>query len=338
MRVDTIYLAGCASVLPARMEADEAVRQGLCEPSIPRETKITSVTVSDGASGPEMAAQAAREAIADSGCATSDVALVLHASLHYQGHDLWSSSAFVQREAVGSDCSAMDVGQMSNGGMAALELAVSWLMGRGGRPAALLTAGDRFCLPVVDRWRTDPGTVLADGGSALVLSRSGGFARLLCCVSTMDSELEFMHRGHDAFGEVPFSHRTPVDLGVPAKASTSDVGMKYILSRLAAGQREAITRALAEADLTLPKITWFVLPHLGWPRLRMAFFHPHGIEPERSTWSWARTVGHLGAGDQFAGLAHLRRSGLLKAGDICALLGVGTGFTWSCAIIEATGE
>jgi 3-oxoacyl-[acyl-carrier-protein] synthase III len=45
-------------------------------------------------------------------------------------------------------------------------------------------------------------------------------------------------------------------------------------------------------------------------------------------------VGHLGAGDQFAGLAHLVDAGELGAGGIAVLLGVGCGFVWSCAVVE----
>jgi 3-oxoacyl-[acyl-carrier-protein] synthase-3 len=45
-------------------------------------------------------------------------------------------------------------------------------------------------------------------------------------------------------------------------------------------------------------------------------------------------VGHLGAGDQFAGLAHLVDTGLLHLGQTCVLVGIGAGFSWTVAVLE----
>ncbi|WP_223874701.1 3-oxoacyl-[acyl-carrier-protein] synthase III C-terminal domain-containing protein [Salinispora oceanensis] len=61
-----------------------------------------------------------------------------------------------------------------------------------------------------------------------------------------------------------------------------------------------------------------------------------GIDAADSTWGWGSTVGHLGAGDQAAGLAHLRDTGALTAGRRVALLGAGGGFAWSTAILEVS--
>jgi 3-oxoacyl-[acyl-carrier-protein] synthase-3 len=59
-----------------------------------------------------------------------------------------------------------------------------------------------------------------------------------------------------------------------------------------------------------------------------------GLDPERTTAQWSREVGHLGPADQMAGLSHLCAEGLLSPGDRCVLMGVGAGFTWSCAVLE----
>lgn len=58
------------------------------------------------------------------------------------------------------------------------------------------------------------------------------------------------------------------------------------------------------------------------------------IDLDLTTWSWGRTVGHLGAGDQIAGLGHLVEDAAVNAGDHCMLLGVGAGFTWTCALVR----
>ena len=342
LRFDDIHVAGHGTWLPPARSVARAVEEGLVDARTAHRAQAESVTVSDGESGPEMAVLAARAALAGAAAAgfTPQVDLVLHASVHYQGHDLWAPASYVQRHALGSSggvCPAVEIRQLSNGGMAALELAASYLTAAPEREGALLTSGDRFSPPGFDRWNGDPGTLYADGGSALLLSRTGGFARLRSLVTFSDPELEGMHRGDDPFGTAPFAVRPTIDMEVTKKAYTSRVGVSFCISRVSAGQRSAVKRALAEADVPLDAVDWFVLPHLGRRRLEAAFFGPLGIDPDRSTWPWSRGIGHLGAGDQFAGVGHLVDSGRLRPGQRCLLLGVGAGFSWSCAVLEATG-
>lgn len=334
MRLDNMFVAGSASCLPPAMTVARAVAAGLCEASTAAAMKTVSVTVSERESGPELAAEAARTALARSGTGPAEIDLVLHASIYYQGHELWAPASYVQRAAVGNQCPAMDIGQVSNGGMASLELATAYLRADPARTAALLTSGDRFCAPGFDRWHSDPGTVYADGGAALVLSRRSGFARLRSLVTVSRPELEGMHRGTVPFGPVPFSHRERVDLEACKDEFLEETGKSFVLSHLGTGQREAIKGALADGDLELDHIDWFVLPHLGYRRLAAGYFTKYGIDPERTTWPWSRTVGHLGAGDQFAGLDHLVTTGAAGPGSRCLLVGVGAGFSWSCAVVE----
>ncbi|MFG2822910.1 ketoacyl-ACP synthase III family protein [Kitasatospora sp. NPDC048365] len=337
MKYDDIYLAGHGASLPPAKPVAEAVAEGLLDPETARRTKAEAVVVSDGRSGPEFAAEAARAALAATAPGLADrVDLLLHATVYHQGHDLWAPASYVQREALRNSCPAIEIRQLSNGGMAALELGAGYLSGVEGREAVLLTAGDRFAPPGFDRWNGDPGTLYGDGGSALVLSRRGGFARLRSLVTLSDSELEGMHRGDDPFGAAPFEHRPVIDLEVAKQAFVARHGVSWCVTRVSGGQHAAVKAALAEADVRLEDIDRFVLPHLGHRRLSAAFFKPFGIDPERSTWPWSRAVGHLGAADQFAGLGHLVASGALRPGGLALLLGIGAGFSWSAAVVEAT--
>jgi 3-oxoacyl-[acyl-carrier-protein] synthase-3 len=95
-----------------------------------------------------------------------------------------------------------------------------------------------------------------------------------------------------------------------------------------------VDRALSEGDVKLADIDWFVLPSLGAGRIKAHFLDPLGIDLDRTTWPWGRHVGHLGAGDQIAGLSHLGGAGRLARGQRCLLLGVGAGFSWSAAVVE----
>jgi 3-oxoacyl-[acyl-carrier-protein] synthase-3 len=333
MRLEQVYIAGTGCWLPDAMTLEEAERRGLCERRLVWGTGITSVRVAVDPA-PEMAVRAARSALAEAACRPEEVALILHAAAYYQGHDMWSPASYVQRYTVGNRCPSIEVRQMSNGGMAALELATSYLAADRTRGFALVTTGDRFCLPGYDRWRTDPGTVCGDGGTAIVLSNVRGPLQVHSVASVSDSSLEQMGRGDDPFADAPLARRAPIDLDRYAASVVREIGLDTLLDRIEAGQQEVVERTLADAKVDMGDIAWFILPALGQTRLRAHFYRPLGLDPARTTWSWGRTTGHLGAGDQFAGLNHLVATGKMAPGDRGLLLGVGSGFTWSAAVVE----
>jgi 3-oxoacyl-[acyl-carrier-protein] synthase-3 len=282
----------------------------------------------------EMAARAVEPALRQAGCTGDEIDLILHADTYYQGYDLWPPASYVQRAAVGNRCPAMEIRQMSNGGMAAIELAAAYLAASPARRFALVTTGDRFCGPGYDRWHSDLGTICGDGGTAAVLSSESGYARLISLASVSDPSLEEMNRGSDPVGDAPFSVRKPIDLEAHRREFVSQVGLDSVMDRIDAGQREALETALSQAETDLADLSWFVLPSMGRGRLKAHFLDPLGIDLDKTTWSWGRHIGHLGAGDQIAGLGYLADTGRLRPGQRCLLAGVGAGFTWSAAVIE----
>ncbi len=299
-------------------------------------TGLESVAYSPDESPAEMAAHAARTVLTRSGSTPGEVDLLLHADTYHQGQDLWPVASYIQREALGNSCQAIEIRQMSNGGLAAMDLATAYLAAGHGRGDALLTTADRFCEPGIDRWRTDPGTPYADGASALLLSRRRGFARLVSLALFADPELEPLHRGDEPFTRAPFGHRMPVDFEQAKRAFIGRSGMSYAITRAHNGQQTVIKEALADAGMELGDARWVVLPHFGSRRLKAIYHQPFGIDPARTTWEFSRTVGHLGAGDQFASLDHLLVSRKVCPGDRIVLVSVGAGYSWGCAVVEIT--
>ncbi|WP_020497321.1 ketoacyl-ACP synthase III family protein [Sciscionella marina] len=336
MRLDEVFLVGTGRFLPPALSIERAEESGLVRRSAVWRTGITSVCVSESESGPDMAVRAAESVLATTGCRPADIDLVLHASFYYQGHDLWPAASYVQHHALDNTCPAIEINQMSNGGMAALELATAYLLADETKRYALITTGDRFCAPGIDRWTSDPGTVLADGATAAIVSTRGGFARIRSLVTISDPSLEGMQRGRDPVADAPLATRKPIAVEEQRRSFIARNGLDSVLDRIDSGQREVLKLTLADAGTELDQIDWFVLPNLGRGRLDEYFLRKFDIDPEHTTWSWGSRIGHLGAGDQFAGLGHLADSGLLRPGQRCLLLGAGAGFSWSGAVVEIT--
>ncbi|MGZ3460685.1 MAG: ketoacyl-ACP synthase III family protein, partial [Archangium sp.] len=275
-----------------------------------------------------------RLALERAGLGPEEISVVLHASSWYQGLEFWPAASYVHHQVVGSGNSAlaMDVQQMSNGGLAAMDLAASYLAAEGARQAALVTVADRFCEPGFDRWRSDS-TLYGDGAAALVLSRRGGFARLRNVVSLSDTFLEVLFRGREPFGPVSGHAGRPVDIRKRREAVFELEGRPVIREHIAKGLNAAIARVLDEAGIGIADLARIVLPNVGLSSMRF-YTKVLGIELSKTQWEWGRNVGHLGAADQFAGLTHLVESGEVGPGDRVLLVGIGAGFVWSCAVVE----
>lgn len=339
MRWGQVHIAATGVWLPGRRSAEEAVRSGRYGAEEHAANRIVSVAAADtepdgGPSAPEMAVRAARVALERAGEAAQRVSTVFHSHLWFQGAELWAPASYIAERTVGSDVPAFGLQQSCNAGVASLELAAGRL---GTADAALLTTADRFTGPSFDRWRCERGLVYGDGGTALVLSGTGGFARLLSTATRVDNSLEPVSRAV-RLADDPRAVETPLDLAAGADAYTRAHGnMRQIAQRMAEVADASVRDALTDADTTMSGIDRVVLVSTGRSRMRWQLELQLGVPEKISNWELSGTVGHLGAGDHFAGLDHLVESRQVQAGDRVLLVGGGTGYSCSSAVLEITG-
>ena len=339
MHLDDLFVAGVGCWLPPAVSAPAAVADGRYDPADHTQNEYVSITVAgDGDAPPKMAVRAGRQALAQSGVPPGDIAVLLHASLWYQGVDFWPAASYIHHQVLGDGrhAPAMEINQMSNGGMAALELAAAYVTAAPARRAALVTTADRLALPGFDRWRSDlPGIVYGDGAAALVLARAG-FARLLSVTTVSDSSLEGMYRGSEPFGTVSGHAGQPVGNRARRADFAAGADPGALGRQIAAGLSEAVDLAVADAGCKRGDINWAVFPNLGVSALRRAYLAPLGLELAATTWEWGRLTGHVGAADQIIGLYNLHRTGRAAPGERVLLVGIGAGFSWTCAVAEFT--
>lgn len=337
MRWHDLYVSSVGQWLPPRIDMTTAVAEGMCSQQTHERTGLTSICVSDEAPV-ELAVRAADSALQRSAHASDDIAILLYATASYQGLDAWNAAAYVQALTGTARAFAVEVRQLSNGGMAAMELGAGFLSADPRRRAALLVTADRFAMPGFDRWNADRNMVWGDAGTAVVLSRDGGFARVLAMVSASDPELEGMYRGDSPLRPAPTAEDMPVNIVRRQREFRRRMTSEEVRRRLVAGFDVTLATALAEADASLDSISWAVVENLGRNLMDWRFLNPLKMDISRTTWPWGATIGHLGAGDQFAGLHHLATSGDVGPGDRVLLLGSGGGYAWTCAVVEITAR
>lgn len=335
MRFSDMYVAGVASWLPPR----EPIGEGRgYDPEEQAASAYESAAVAGEEDAPPlMATRAGSLAMARSGVAPNDVSLLLHASMWFQGLDFWSSAPYIHRALLGDNhhALAIDVSQMCSGSVGGLEVAASYLAADPARRAALMTVADRFHPPGFDRWHTEGASIVyGDGAGAIVLSKDGGFGRLLAVRTVVDTSLEPMNRGEDPFNLVSPTGTTTVDNQARRMAYLGDVGNDYVIERTSIGLADAVNGVLEEAGLDKDEVSKFIFPNVGRGLLQAAYLKPLGLDVDSTAWELGRTTGHVGTADQLTGLNHLIEQGKVQPGERVMLLGIGYGFFWSCAIVE----
>lgn len=335
MRFRDLYIAGMGACLPERVTTERAVAEGWYDADEAASLGWVSVTVAGETPAPDMAVQAALDAMSVSGHEARDVAVLMHATCNHQGPDMWSPQHYVLRHTVGGTIPAIEVRQGCNGFLAAMELAGYYLDASPDRAAALITSADNWGDPLVDRWRATPGGLFGDAATAVVLSHRSGFARLVNVCTTSLPELEELNRGGEPL--FPPGCTTGVRVDLRERAATYKGGQDMVHAGRLMGetQRTLIMSTLEEAGLKPGDITRVAHQFVGERGVLQRLLEPFGEDAaDRGVWDFGRSTGHTGANDQTSGLFHLLTTGQLAAGDHVMLLGAGAGIAFSCAVVE----
>jgi 3-oxoacyl-[acyl-carrier-protein] synthase-3 len=290
----------------------------------------STLLVSDVAPA-DMAVRAASRLLTRTGLDADTFGTLFHASVHYQGHDMWSAPHYIAREL---GCRGVPIGlqQQCNGGAIAIELA------RHLPEPSLITTADRFARPSFDRWRSDYGMAAGDGATAMVVhhGRLPTDLTLHGIASASTPELEYMHRGEDGFDTTPLGHGPKIDIRRTKRAFIREFGADRFVKLAHHGIRDAVTATLADAGLEPgdPRLRFAVLPRLGARALREAYIPPLvGVTPAELL-DLGRATGHLGAGDLNASLADLATGDLLSPGQYALVLNGGGGFTFTAVVVR----
>jgi 3-oxoacyl-[acyl-carrier-protein] synthase III len=336
MKTEYLFLAGLGSEVPDLVSTEHAVLKGWYDADQRRNSGMLSVAVSDSKPAPDMAIGAAKIALDRSGNTADDFGVLIHSYTHHQGPDGWSSAHYILRNTLGQSIPAVEIRQGCLGMLAAVEAAACRLIANPAYDAAMVTTGDNFSTPLVDRWRASKLFVFADAGAAVVLSRRSGLARLLAVGSLSESQKETNHRG----GEDLFPPGVTVGRSLNFDERSEYMRRQWVVGNVPPmghfGDKvaEIADRTMAEASVSIDDIARVC--HIGFARepLHAIYLDPLGVDADRGVWDYTRRIGHTGAADLFLGLEHLWSTRQVGSGDYVLLIGAATGMEAGCAVVE----
>ncbi|MER7701527.1 ketoacyl-ACP synthase III family protein [Kitasatospora sp. NPDC097605] len=344
MRTDHLYIAGLAAHLPRLWPLADAVAAGRAGADQALADGWTSVSVADDTPAPELAAEAARLALKRSGLHAEDIRLVLHAGTFHQGPDGWYAAHYVQHHVLGTSAPAIGLDQGCTAMLDAARLAHDHLAHAPERSAVLVAAADNFGTTTIDRFTyahgfgTGRGSILGDAGCAVLLSATEGPLRIRSLVQSSLSSWERLYRGTEELFPPGPAGGTPIPIGRRMGAyadRVTDRDLRRAMARELTEARTAVARrAIEEAGVTPADITRVTHVFSGHPRYPEGLLRPLGIDPARGMLDLGRTLGHLGACDQFVSLAHLLDTGAVGPGDHVLLTGNGAGISLAAAVVE----
>ena len=337
MRTPDVFINGIGVFLPETVSVADAVAQGLYHQLDVDQHGWTGVAVAGDVPAPEMALQAAQEAVKRSGIAPTELNLLLYADSWHQGPDGWQPQYYLQRHLVGGDALAVEVKHGCSGMFSSLELAASYLVADPARTGALIVTADNFGTPMMNRWRPGPGFIVGDAASAVVLTRQPGFAQLLSVCTATVPEAEEMHRAGEPFFPPGATVGTTVDFTSRSEAFRTNAlrrGGTQALFKVAQQTVAVVERCLDEAGITLKDVVRVAFMNSSKEIVEQRGTGALGLPLSMSTWEFGASVGHLGASDQLVSFDHLLATGQLQPGDHLLMAGIGPGVTLAAAVVK----
>lgn len=338
MRWDNLYIAGIGTYLPDQVETvDEAIAAGrYTEQKKAMNDYRAARVAAPGETGPVMAAIAGREAVARSGLSHDEFAILVHSYVGHQGLDLWTPASFVQQQTIGGSAPAFEVRQGCNAFLGGMELAASYLHAQPDTHAALVTGGDAFQLPFIDRWNSHEQNVDSDGAGAVVLSTRSGFARIRSMFSYGDPSLEPLGRCRAEFSTAPFpdGKTLQLDRSMQDYMHNKDIDLDEIVERISGGVQYSVKRALHEAGIELADVRFFLHQQLAETIAVHGLYNLLGVDRAKTTYDWGKDIGMVGTVDVILGLDHVLAERQPKPGDFVLVQCAGGGYVWTAAVVE----
>ncbi|MGW7459655.1 ketoacyl-ACP synthase III family protein [Streptomyces sp. NPDC054797] len=323
MKWDDILIRATGRWLPTATATSDALALGLIPQRRADQLGSSFTTTTTEQLAVRMATRAAFDALANAAVSPQDLSLLVYTTVGSQAHS--TPAQYLQRALAAPDAECYELRAASNGGMTGLLAAAGHLAARPDGEA-LVTAAAIFPPEHLDRWQGSPGMIMADGGSALLMSRRSGFARLCATAHTSIPELEEFSREQAQMDDEQWNAKR--------RKFLADTGLPPHEHLIWKALDRTLKAVLAEEDIDSKALAHTIVPSSAWQMADFYFAEPLGLTRERTTWYYARQTGHIGPADQFLGLDHLIRERRLYPGDYVLMVGLGGGYCMTHTLIQ----
>jgi len=331
--VEDVYIESLGVVLPEWLSAEKAVADELWDAEGQQASGLTGAYTAGDVPAMEMAVTAAQIALERSRFSVDEIGSNIHSSVNHQGPEGTYPPGFILRELDAENIPVMHLRQGCNGMLSSLEVAIGQITGAAGIEAALLTTGENFTSPDINRWVDGGGLVLSDGAMAVVVGSGGGIAQVRSLNTGILPALEKLHRGDGSLLAHGDSGESQSMLERIERYYESEMPMSEMIERITLFDLGIIHRSLVDAGLNASDIAKVIPVNMNRRMVEFSVMSPLGLPMSRSSWDFGKAVGHVGGADVFITLEHLVRTREVTQGDHLLLVSMGPGWICTAAVV-----
>jgi 3-oxoacyl-[acyl-carrier-protein] synthase-3 len=276
----------------------------------------------------DLAAEAARRAMADAGVKAEEIQLIIVATVT---PDMFfpSTACFVQKKIGATNAVCFDISAACSGFLYALQVARHFI-NTGNRTTALVIGAEKLSSLV--NWKDRNTCVLfGDGAGAVVIRRAEEGAdapgRVLSTVMGSDGNLADLLKVPGGASACPI---TPEN--VESRPNTIHMEGRETFKHAVTRMLEASQQALEIAGLKAEDVS-LVIPHQANARIIGAIAERLGL-PEDRVFMNLDKYGNTSAATIPVALDEANKAGRLKKGDVILLVAFGGGFTWASSVVR----
>ena len=325
-------IIGTGSYMPARIMTNDDLskivdtndewitsRTGIKERRIAADDEATS----------DMAAEAARRAMADAGVKPEDIQLIIVATVT---PDMFfpSTACFVQKKIGAANAVCFDVSAACSGFLYALQVARHFI-NTGNRTTALVIGAEKLSSLV--NWQDRNTCVLfGDGAGAVVIRRAdeddkNAQGRVLSTVMGSDGNLTDLLKVPGGASACPITPEI-----IASRPNTIHMEGRETFKHAVTRMLEASQQALEIAGLTAADVS-LVIPHQANARIISAIAERLNL-PNDKVFMNLDKYGNTSAATIPVALDEARRAGRIHKGDVVLLVAFGGGFTWASSVVR----
>jgi 3-oxoacyl-[acyl-carrier-protein] synthase-3 len=288
----------------------------------------------------DLALSASRSALDEAGVDPLDLDLIVFGLTDIAEYLYWDPAASLQHRLGAGRAEAVLITQACTAGLAGLDLIAGKFATHPGYRTALLVGGSRVCEPYWNRMATQS-MVFSDGAVAAVARRGHPTVRWRASEALTDGRYADFYLLDVGGTARPFGPLVAGE-GQPKARDAWDI-MEFFdydeerftgfVDQINKRGRLVIERACERIGVTLKDVRRVISLHDNRHSLE-ALASELDMPVTATNLELGLDTGHLGAADQLYSLADEVRRGELAPGELVALVGLGRGMHWACALVQ----